>query len=284
MKKGLTSMMCASALLGATSFAFAGAYGEAEQPEEMPAPAPAPAAAYVEPESAARLMREFAGFQTDAETVRGFYGEIGALYTDQDEFDADAISSFLRLAYGQEMWEAGLQLPYEWYDVDNGPSDNGVGDLGAWIKVLPVRTDTVTFGGGLKTTSPTGDHDIVSHNDFGLQPFLTGAYNCSSTVSLRGTVGYNVITASTNDFDTIDYNAAVLGAVSDMVVVRAELVGQHYIDGFGDEDPVSIQPGVDITVPLSGVDLIVRPTGLVGVNDSPNWGLGLSIALAQSAS
>jgi len=82
----------------------------------------------------------------------------------------------------------------------------------------------------------------------------------------------------------IENQAMAAWLEGDMVVVRAELVGQHYIDGFGDEDPVSIQPGVDITVPLSGVDLIVRPTGLVGVNDSPNWGLGLSIALAQSAS
>jgi len=48
-KNGIVSVVCASALLGATSLAFAGAYGEREQPEELPAPvAAAPAAAPAE--------------------------------------------------------------------------------------------------------------------------------------------------------------------------------------------------------------------------------------------
>ena len=44
-KKKIHSFVLASVVLGASSIAFAGAYGEAEQPEEIPAPAPAAARA-----------------------------------------------------------------------------------------------------------------------------------------------------------------------------------------------------------------------------------------------
>ena len=46
MKKEVVSLFCVFALLGGTTAAFAGAYGEKEQPEELPAsPPPAPAMA-----------------------------------------------------------------------------------------------------------------------------------------------------------------------------------------------------------------------------------------------
>jgi opacity protein-like surface antigen len=45
MRKEMITLVCALSLFGSATGALAGAYGEAEQPEEMPAPAPAPAAA-----------------------------------------------------------------------------------------------------------------------------------------------------------------------------------------------------------------------------------------------
>lgn len=281
MKKGLTSLMCASALLGASSFAFAGAYGEAEQPEEMPAPAPAPAAAYVEPESDARIMRQFENFATDAETARGLWAELSSMYYDEGN-DVDAISTIATLAYGQEMFEVGLQLPYEWFDVDGGPSDDGLGDLDFYGKVVPLRTDEFSLGGGLVVHAPTGDTPNFSIDEWGFNPFITGALAVGEA-SVRATVGYDVY-QDVDFFDAVTYNFAGLVPVAENVVLRGELDCAHATERNFDEDPVRFVPGVDVYFPLGGFDLILRPTGSVGINDAEDWGLGLGIALAQSAS
>jgi len=42
MNKKFASLFCATLMVGSASMAFAGAYGEREEPTEMPAPAPAP--------------------------------------------------------------------------------------------------------------------------------------------------------------------------------------------------------------------------------------------------
>jgi hypothetical protein len=47
MRKEMITLVCALTLFGSATGALAGAYGEAEQPEEMPAPAPAPASSTV---------------------------------------------------------------------------------------------------------------------------------------------------------------------------------------------------------------------------------------------
>lgn len=302
MKKGLTSLMCASALLGASSFAFAGAYGEAEQPEEMPAPAPAPAAAYVEPESDAPIMRVFSGFATDAETARGVWVEMNSMYSDVDELDADAVTTMTRVAYGMEMFEVGAELPFVWADTDlfGGDDDIELGNLNFYGKVIPVRTDVFSLGGGLVIGAPTGDslfdtHAIInpvsnegaSEDEWGFTPFVTGAV-AVGTASLRANIGYQVFTDDDNrladDFDNLPYNIAGLVPLADNVVLRGEIVGRHFFDLNVNEDPVSFLPGVDITIPLDGLDLIIRPTGQVGINDAADWGLGLGLALAQSAS
>lgn len=280
MKKGLTSLMCASALLGATSLAFAGAYGEAEQPEEMPAPAPAPAPAIAEPEPAQRVMRQFENFATDAETSRGVWFEVSSMYYAENS-DVDAVSTLGTLAYGQEMFEVGLQLPYEYIDIDNLGDDNGLGDLDFYGKVIPLRTEQFSLGGGLVVHAPTGDDPGFSADEWGFNPFVTGALSCGEA-SLRATVGYDVY-QDIDLFDEVTYNFAGLLPVAENVVLRGELDAAHATERNFDEDPVRFVPGVDVTFPLGAVDLVLRPTGSVGINDAEDWGLGLGVALVQAA-
>ncbi len=75
MKKEIVSLCCVLALLGGTTAAFAGAYGEREQPEELPSSAPAVPAVAPAP----------------AETfgASGSYIEIGGVYVIEN-FDASS--------------------------------------------------------------------------------------------------------------------------------------------------------------------------------------------------
>jgi hypothetical protein len=167
MKTGLFSLIAASVLLGASSIAFAGAVGEPIQPEELPAPAPVPPPAAVEVEER-EVIREFAGFLTDAETSNGFWGEIGSVFgreSDAPGTEVDAVNTYAHLSYGQEMWEAGALLPYQYLHEDNGiGNDDGLGDLRLWGKVMPLRTDMFRAGAGLVVSFPTGDDPTFSND------------------------------------------------------------------------------------------------------------------------
>ena len=74
MNKKFASLFCATLMVGSASLAFAGAYGEREEPTEMPAPAPAPRAA-----AAAEVEEEFRA---------GPYFGVGGIYA-LEFFDID---------------------------------------------------------------------------------------------------------------------------------------------------------------------------------------------------
>jgi len=198
MKKGFFSVVLASAVLGATSYAFAGAYGEAEQAEEIPAPAPAAVPA-PEPEEP-RVMRKFSGFLTDSETTRGIWAELGSVYAAEYDgpSDADAVNTYAHISYGQEMFEVGVLMPYIYAHQDGIGHANDFGDLRLWGKVVPVRTDMFTFGLGLVTSFPTAGSDKgvkMGTDEYGFLPFLTMGVELDP-VSIRSSIGYNVYTAS----------------------------------------------------------------------------------------
>lgn len=280
LRKKLISTLCVSALIGATSIAFAGAYGEAEQPEEIRAPSAALDLAQIpEPGSAPRVMRQFENFATDAETSRGVWFEFSSLYY-ADDGSSSAVSNIGTLAYGQEMFELGLQLPYEVANRDDN-DEHGLGDLDLYGKVIPLRTERLSLGGGLVVHAPTGDAPLFSADEWGFNPFVTGALSVGKA-SLRATVGYDVY-QDIDDLDEVTWNVAGLLPVVEKVVLRGELDAAHATHRNVDEDPVRFVPGVDVTFPLGVLDLVLRLTGSVGINDSETWGLGLGIALVQSA-
>jgi hypothetical protein len=284
MKKNIPSIFSAFAILAVASVAFAGAYGEEEQAEELPSPPP-PAAAMVPPppqETNDPILREFHGFMTDAETSRGLWAEIGSIYASETDYgtDIDFVNTFVHLSYGQEMWEVGALLPYLYYDDDMFGSEDGLGDVSAWGKIIPVRTDVFTLGGGLVATFPTGAN-VFSTDEYGFEPFVTAAVAVGPT-SLRASFGY--LTATGGDNDALDTEVALLAPIGDTIVLRGEVLWYHGLDF--DVDPVTFAPGFDVRIPVSdGFELLLRPTGGVGITkEAPDWQLGISFALAQTPS
>jgi hypothetical protein len=295
MKKGLYSLVLASAVMGAYSIAFAGAYGEAEQPEEIPAPAPAPPAPEPPP---AKVHRKHVGFLTDSETTRGLRAELGAFYAAEYHparvGDVEAVNTYAHISYGTELFEVGVHAPlFIWTQQESIPGDRSdFGDLSLWAKVIPLRMDNFTLGGGLIATFPTAG-DGLGTDEYGFEPFITGGA-LAGPVDLRVSFGYIVTTSpdlnlvdingnpigTPNDlYDRTDLNFAALYPVADNVVVRGEFTHQHFVGSFKEVDPVSIFPGVDVSFPLGNVDLVLRPTLGIGLHHAPDWQIGLGIAV-----
>jgi len=262
MKKGTVSLLVASALLGASSLVSTPAFAQtAEEPADV--------------------MRAFAGFITDAETTRGLRGEFGTVYARETDFavDTHAFNTALLLSYGREAWEAGVQLPYGYLDIDGGGTHSGFGDLSLWGKFLPIRTEQFTFGGGLVAQMPTGNDPRFSPDEYGFQPFVTGGVTAGKA-NIRGHVGYQVFT-DIDVLDSIDYSVAGYIPVGAYSVVRAELVGQHFTDV--DFDPLSIIVGVDLRSFDQNTRLVVRPTVGAGITqDAPDFQVGLSFVLGRA--
>lgn len=298
MKKEVVSLFCVFALLGGTTAAFAGAYGEQEQPEELPASPPPAPAMEAAPEPEAQVLREFAGFLTDAETSRGLWTELGSVYGSETDTgpggpDVDFVTTFLHNSYGTEMWEVGMRNIFEYWNEDQGGgSEEGLGDMKLWGKVLPFRTDAVTAGGGLVLSLPTGESHEFTADEWGFEPYVTAAV-AAGPASLRGSFGYQVWTdhggagigryASGTTGDTLETNLAVLVPVCDMVALRTEFLWSEDVNQ--DWDPMSLAPGIDIRVPVGeSMNLLFRPTASAGLNnEAPDWQLGLSLALENTS-
>lgn len=281
MKKEVVSLFCVFALLGGTTAAFAGAYGEQEQPEELPAsPPPAPMMEQAPAPAPVKVLRSFFGFETEAETARGLWAEVGTMYSAESDFgpDVDFLDTRLRLAYGQELWEVGASIAYDYIDVDDFGDDDGFSDLETWGKVVPLRTDMWNVGLGLLISWPTGEENFTT-DEYGFEPFVNVAAGVGPA-SIRGSFGY--MTSTGHGDDTLDTQVAVLGSVADWVNLRAELLWLHALDY--DFDPLTLAPGIDFVFPVAdGWDLLVRPEGGVGLTDeAPDWQLGVSLAITQS--
>jgi hypothetical protein len=283
MKKGLFSMVFASAVLSMASMASAGSYGPQQEAEEIPAPPPAPV---VEEETMERrVVREFAGFMTDGETSNGLWAEIGSVYGAEYDVpggDVDAVRTYAHISYGQERFEVGVLVPYLYVDQENFGDDNGFGDLSVWGKFMFVRTEKLSVGAGLVAEFPTGK-DAFSYDEYGFEPFLTAGF-WAGPAALRAMVGYHVTTepnelfVADDAFDYVDVNGGVLYPIGENVVVRAEVIYQHWTDS--KIDPVSLVPGADIIFPMGDMELLLRPTVGVGFNDeAPDWQAGLGIAV-----
>jgi len=298
MKRGLLSFTMACTLTSIASLAFAGAYGTEEEPEARPLPPPAQReAAYEAEEEEGLPLRRWEGFSTDAETARGLWIELGSMYGQEEDFgtDDEAVDTELRIAFGTELFEAGAEISYQWFNIDTPGGnfdDHDFSDLEVWAKVIPLRTDFMTLGGGLVVSFPTGGNPFdgthrapvhsfaQSDDEYGFDPFVTAGFD-AGPVQIRTSIGYMMFTDN-NDLDGIDYNATILAPVGDMVAIRAEVQGYHLTDdNWSDEidDPVAVLPGVDIRLPMGGGEFLIRPTGLVGLdNEASDWGVGLSLA------
>lgn len=244
--------------------------------QQTAAPQPAP--------TAEQPVRQFATFATDAETARGLWLEVGEVFGAENDFspDVDVFRTNFLAAYGQERWEAGALIPFTFVNPNGAESFDGWGDLGLYGKFLAVRTERFTFGPGLGVFFPTGESGFTT-DEYGFQPFLTAGVECGRTF-VRSHIGYVGYTGDGPEL--LDYSGSVLLPLNDILVLRTELVGQHYFDGAasGLDDPVTILPGVDLRAVDASWQLMFRFSAGAGITDeAPDYQFGISLAVAQAA-
>jgi hypothetical protein len=260
-------------------------------------------------------VRAFDRFELESETVEGFWAEIGALVertdtTDQNrigaagELESDETTAFARLAYGGEKWEGNLFVPYVDRDADlthgasrTDMSENGIGDVQLSGKYVFTRSDLLDFGVGGLASLPSGDDDErLGTGEFGGMPYITGALNMA-IVDLRGHFGglffsgNNTKGVATN---RVVYGGGIFAPVGKYVTLRNEFNGVTLYDEPDSPKAVSYVPGADLRIPIGGLDLLVRVTGVLGLSSGtagrvsgslsrevPDWGIGGSLVLTS---
>lgn len=282
------TILLTAALVAAASTAWAGAYGEDVEAEEPAATAPAAEPAVVEPPAPVLTNRQFFNFIEDAETTRGLWVEIRERLSDETDGPVDQFVLLTEMiaAYGGEIWEAGLLLPYGYAQFDDGPGpdnrNDSIGDLSLWGKVVPLRTEMFSLGGGLEIAFPTGG-GFFTTDEYGFNPFLTGSVE-AGPASIRGHIGYDAYTDD-NVAEGVDYAVAALVPMGEMVTLRTEIFGAHYTENapMGD-DPVSIGPGIDLRTVDGNWQVMLRLSGAAGLtNEAPDYQIGVGVVIAQTA-
>ncbi len=283
------SILLTTVLVAAASTSWAGAYGE-DVEADVPAPAAAPTeAAAAEPAKPVLTDRLFFNFIEDAETARGLWVEVREILSDETDTPTDEFQLLTQMiaAYGGEIWEAGMLLPYGYVQYDDGPGNDdrhdNLGDLSLWGKVVPLRTEMFSLGGGLEIAFPTGGGPFTT-DEYGFNPFLTGSVE-AGPASVRAHIGYEAYTGDSVN-EGVDYSVAALVPMSEMVTLRTEIFGAHYTDNApsGWDDPVSIGPGIDLRAIDGNWQVMLRLFGAAGLtNEAPDYQVGVGFVLAQTA-
>jgi hypothetical protein len=203
----------------------------------------------------------------------------------------DLITVEPRVVYGWEPAEIGLFIPYRRVSVDDpffGDSldEDGIGDIRLYGKGM-LRSDWVDVGFGLELTFPSGDEDKgLGAGEVGFLPFGTGAVHLGP-VDLRAHAGYLAYADQETRIFGVDvppnlivYGGGLFWGINDYVAARAEFLGETTDSDAPDASAVVFEPGIDVRIPLGAVDLLIRPTGAVGLTDAAfDWGVGGGIAV-----
>jgi hypothetical protein len=233
--------------------------------------------------------RSFERFELDSETVEGFWAEAGAQFGRDSDENVDDPTAFGRLAYGRDnKWEASLLLPYGWIDGPNEAGfddENGLGDLQLSGKYIPLRGEIIDLGAGALVSFPTGkDEEGLGESEFGGGPFITGSINLDMA-RFYAHIGGEFFTGSGDGLQAenrILYGFALLLPVGPQFVLRNEFAGINFYNVYDNPKDVSYFPGVDVRVPIGNLDLLLRPTGLVGISShAPDWGFGGSLTITS---
>jgi opacity protein-like surface antigen len=199
-KRLLTALVPALALVPATAFSA----------DAQPVPAPAPAAAPAAPPPAAPAVKpphrseslDFVRARTGFTVASGdFQGDTLFAHTQTRDiegtgtnFYGDALTA--SLAYGITDWltaKAFLPLLVR-VDPDPGSIESGIGDLGLEAKVLLKKDASplgfvplVDFSAGLNVTFPTGDEDKgLGAGDAVFRPYAAASYWFQETFGVHG--------------------------------------------------------------------------------------------------
>jgi hypothetical protein len=248
--------------------------------------------------------RSFDRFDLETATADGFWFELGGFYErtsfgpdDVEGLDVklDAWTAFARAAYGGEKWEAGAFIPYRGQDgraimdADDTQTrlnvdDNGIGDIQVYGKYIPLDTELLDAGAGVRFSLPSGDDNKgLGTGELGALPFFTAAFNLAF-LEARGHVGWEFFTGDNDDgqaYDRLVYGFGLIMPLFDRFSMRHEFVGEE-MDTGDKPKVVNYVAGLDIRIPIGRYDLLLRPTGLAGINSrAPNWGVGGSIAITS---
>jgi hypothetical protein len=249
-------------------------------------------------------IRSFERFEFDTATQKGFWAEVGFLYTRTDfersemtdvDVDLKTYRPFARFAYGGELWEANLLVPALSLDgnVAPDPTDptikqqvdaGGISNIALGGRFIPLRTSILDAGAGVSFSFPTPKDDSdLGADEVGALPFFTASIDLA-LVQTRGHIGWRFFTGDNDSgvaYDQLVWGFGMFLPLFDYVDFRNEFAGTES-DQPGDPKVVNYIAGLDIRVPIGGVDLLLRPTGLAGVTRrAPDFGVGLSIAVAS---
>ena len=153
-------------------------------------------------------------------------------------------------------------------------NDADIGDIEMYTKFQRPVAQHCAVGGGVELTLPTGSKAKgLGTGELGINPFGSTRYQ-RGAFAVGGNVGYQFYTGEVTG--VFNYGTEVIVRGSEMYALRTELAGRLlHEDGLNFHD-LSVLPGVDINL---ASNLVVRPTGLIGVSPSaPDWGIGLGLA------
>lgn len=273
--------------------ALAGSLSGASAQEEA-APASAPVAKA--PSNVA--VRSFERFELDSGVAEGLWAEGVVTFKHNSERDkgtgrktnTSRILAGPRLVYGIDMFEGGLVIPYRRSeeDIENGvsSSEDGIGDITLYGKAVPLRSEYADLGGGLVISLPSGDKDEdLGTGEAAFLPYVTGAVHLGFLdVLAHGGYSFTVDKTATAR-DSIWFGGGLHTSMSDRLALRGEFVGKITRERGEDATDLSFQPGVDINFPLETVNVLIRPTGAIGMtDDTPDFGVGGSVVVLWNPS
>ena len=262
-----------------------------------------------EEEEARPMMRNFDRFELDTGTVHGFWLEVQTFYDAKSGMRAldtatfrnrvnppptgspfgtrgrtvelDTVRFESRLVGGGKNVEAGVIIPYVFVEEDGtGHDQSNVGDVRVYLKVVPIRTKWVDAGFGYDISSESGDHsEGFGYGAVGHLPFATATGHVGP-VDLNVHFGHRFLNKHTSDpGESWVYGTSAHCSILDNLSARIEFAGQTFRQGTN-FDSLAIEPGVDFTIPLGPVALMLRPSFSVGLNDdTSDWGAGGSVVL-----
>lgn len=209
--------------------------------------------------------------------VKPFAQKKGQNVTDIDGGRFDLIG-----AYGIEMWEIGMDLPFamqQQIEFANGTfqEDFNVGDMVLYGKYKLPFNDEWAGGLGMEMSIPTGPEDeLLGSGDLGLNPFLSTRYQ-SGRVGFGGHLGFLLNTGDQPQVFNWSLQGVVRGSAS--FALRTEILGRLFNDVGSTFNDIAVYPGLDFNLTEN---FIIRPEGLAHLStDAINWGIGLGLVFTM---
>jgi hypothetical protein len=149
-----------------------------------------------------------------------------------------------------------------------------LGDIQLYTKFKRPVAEHCAVGAGVQLSLPNGSRGKgLGTGEFGVNPFGSTRYQ-RGPFAVGGNIGYEMYTGDARD--VFNYGFEMIIRLSEEYALRNELAGRLLTQGNHYHD-LTILPGVDVSL---SDNLVVRPTGLVGVSPSAaDWGIGVGAAV-----